>query len=141
MCLNPALPAAALDDAFRKRKQPQGAELIQRNRALRRLRVDGVAALAGTIKVVMTGSASGSSASCPRNPGQPTLDPKRDGAGLPARPVASAAPVAAYITAVGGAGSSAFPAFDSGTRIRYQARIAKTGSASHGATPARPGIR
>ncbi|MDI9630457.1 MAG: hypothetical protein QM311_03225 [Acidobacteriota bacterium] len=97
--LNPALPAEALDDAFRKRKQPQGAELIQRNRALRRLRVDGVAALAGTIKVVMTGSAYGSSASCPRNPGQPTLAPIGIGAPgispggpLPHHPACGSAP-------------------------------------------------
>jgi type I restriction enzyme R subunit len=31
--LNPALPAEALDDAFRKLARPEGAELIQRNRA------------------------------------------------------------------------------------------------------------
>ena len=40
--LNPALPAAALEDAFRKLTRPEGAELIQRNRALHRLLVDGV---------------------------------------------------------------------------------------------------
>jgi type I restriction enzyme R subunit len=31
--LNPALPAEALDDAFRKPTRSEGAELIQRNRA------------------------------------------------------------------------------------------------------------
>src|SRR6266446_1927139 len=40
--LNPALPAEALDDAFRKLIRPEGAELIVRNRALHRLLVDGV---------------------------------------------------------------------------------------------------
>jgi type I restriction enzyme R subunit len=40
--LNPALPAEALEDAFRKLTRPDGAELIQRNRALHRLLVDGV---------------------------------------------------------------------------------------------------
>jgi type I restriction enzyme R subunit len=40
--LNPALPAEALEDAFRKLAQPQGADLLQRNRALHRLLVDGV---------------------------------------------------------------------------------------------------
>jgi len=40
--LNPALPAEALDDAFRKLTRPEGAELIVRNRALHRLMVDGV---------------------------------------------------------------------------------------------------
>jgi len=30
---NPALPAEALDDAYRKLTRPEGAELIQRNRA------------------------------------------------------------------------------------------------------------
>jgi type I restriction enzyme R subunit len=40
--LNPTLPAAALEDAFRKLTRPEGAELIQRNRALHRLLVDGV---------------------------------------------------------------------------------------------------
>jgi type I restriction enzyme R subunit len=40
--LNPALPAEALGDAFRKLTRPEGAELIQRNRALHRLLVDGV---------------------------------------------------------------------------------------------------
>jgi type I restriction enzyme R subunit len=40
--LNPTLPAEALEDAFRKLSRPEGAELIQRNRALHRLLVDGV---------------------------------------------------------------------------------------------------
>jgi plasmid maintenance system killer protein len=40
--LNPGLPAEALEDAFRKLTRPEGAELIQRNRALHRLLVDGV---------------------------------------------------------------------------------------------------
>ncbi|GAB4154452.1 MAG: type I restriction endonuclease subunit R [Candidatus Promineifilaceae bacterium] len=40
--LNPDLPAEALEDAFRKLMQPPGADLIQRNRALHRLLVDGV---------------------------------------------------------------------------------------------------
>jgi len=40
--LNPALPAEALEDAFRKLTRPEGAELVQRNRALHRLLVDGV---------------------------------------------------------------------------------------------------
>lgn len=40
--LNPELPAEALEDAFRKLTRPEGAELIQRNRALHRLLVDGV---------------------------------------------------------------------------------------------------
>jgi type I restriction enzyme R subunit len=40
--LNPALPAEALDDAFRKLTRPEGAELIVRNRAQHRLLVDGV---------------------------------------------------------------------------------------------------
>src|SRR5437867_4518227 len=40
--LNPALPAEALEDAFRKLTRPEGAELILRNRALHRLLVDGV---------------------------------------------------------------------------------------------------
>ena len=40
--LNPALPAEALDDAYRKLTRPEGADLIQRNRALHRLLVDGV---------------------------------------------------------------------------------------------------
>jgi len=40
--LNPALPVEALEDAFRKLTRPEGAELIQRNRALHRLLMDGV---------------------------------------------------------------------------------------------------
>ncbi|GIV82818.1 MAG: DEAD/DEAH box helicase [Meiothermus sp.] len=40
--LNPDLPAEALQDAFRKLTRPEGADLIQRNRALHRLMVDGV---------------------------------------------------------------------------------------------------
>jgi type I restriction enzyme, R subunit len=41
--LNSALPAEALDDAFRKLTRPEGADLILRNRVLHRLLVDGVA--------------------------------------------------------------------------------------------------
>jgi type I restriction enzyme R subunit len=40
--LNPALPAEALEDAFRKLTRPEGADVIVRNRALHRLLVDGV---------------------------------------------------------------------------------------------------
>jgi type I restriction enzyme R subunit len=40
--LNPDLPPEALDDAFRKLTRPEGADLVQRNRALHRLLVDGV---------------------------------------------------------------------------------------------------
>ena len=40
--LNPELPAEALEDALRKLARPEGADLIQRNRALHRLIVDGV---------------------------------------------------------------------------------------------------
>jgi type I restriction enzyme R subunit len=40
--LNPALPVEALEDAFRRLTRPEGADLIQRNRALHRLLVDGV---------------------------------------------------------------------------------------------------
>ncbi len=40
--LNPALPAEALEDAFRKLTRPEGAELVVRNRTLHRLLVDGV---------------------------------------------------------------------------------------------------
>jgi len=40
--LNPALPAEALEDAWRKLTRPEGADLIVRNRALHRLLVDGV---------------------------------------------------------------------------------------------------
>jgi len=40
--LNPDLPAEALEDAFRKLTQPPGAGLIQRNRALHRLLIEGI---------------------------------------------------------------------------------------------------
>ncbi len=40
--LNPTLPAEAIEDAFRKLTQLQGAELMTRNRALHRLLVNGV---------------------------------------------------------------------------------------------------
>jgi type I restriction enzyme R subunit len=40
--LNPALPAEALDDAFRKLTRPEGPTLEARNRAVHRLLVDGV---------------------------------------------------------------------------------------------------
>ncbi|BAY52772.1 type I site-specific deoxyribonuclease, HsdR family protein [Thermostichus vulcanus NIES-2134] len=40
--LNPELPPEALEDAFRKLTRPEGADLIQRNRALHRMLVDGV---------------------------------------------------------------------------------------------------
>jgi type I restriction enzyme R subunit len=40
--LNPALPADALEEAFRKLIRPEGADLMQRNRALHRLLVNGV---------------------------------------------------------------------------------------------------
>ena len=40
--LNPALPAEALEDAFRKLARSEGAELTGRNRAVHRLLVDGV---------------------------------------------------------------------------------------------------
>ena len=40
--LNPALPAEALEDAFRKLTRPEGAEPVARNRAVHRLLVDGV---------------------------------------------------------------------------------------------------
>jgi Type I restriction enzyme R protein N terminus (HSDR_N) len=40
--LNPALPAAALEDAFRKLTRPEGPTLEARNRAVHRLFVDGV---------------------------------------------------------------------------------------------------
>jgi len=40
--LNPTLPAEALEDAFRKLTRPEGADLVQRNRALHRLLVDDV---------------------------------------------------------------------------------------------------
>jgi type I restriction enzyme R subunit len=41
--LNADLPADALEDAFRKLIRPEGAELIQRNRSLHRMLVDGTA--------------------------------------------------------------------------------------------------
>ena len=40
--LNPALPAEALDDVFRKVTRPEGSTLETRNRAFHRLLVDGV---------------------------------------------------------------------------------------------------
>jgi type I restriction enzyme, R subunit len=40
--LNPALPAEAQEDAFRKLTRPEGVELVARNRAVHRLLVDGV---------------------------------------------------------------------------------------------------
>jgi type I restriction enzyme R subunit len=40
--LNPALPADALEDAFRKLTRPEGADLLQRNRVLHGLLVNGV---------------------------------------------------------------------------------------------------
>ncbi len=40
--LNPELPAEALEDAYRRLTQPEGADLIQRNRALHRMLVNGV---------------------------------------------------------------------------------------------------
>ena len=40
--INPALPAEALEDAFRKLTRPEGADLVVRNRALHCLLVDGV---------------------------------------------------------------------------------------------------
>ncbi|MGH8626053.1 MAG: type I restriction endonuclease subunit R, partial [Gammaproteobacteria bacterium] len=40
--LNPALPAEALEDAFRRLTRPEGAELVARNRAVHRLLLDGV---------------------------------------------------------------------------------------------------
>ena len=40
--LNPGLPAAALDDAFRKLTHPEGPTLEARNRAFHRMLVDGV---------------------------------------------------------------------------------------------------
>src|SRR5205085_7773781 len=41
-CLNPGLPAEALEDAFRKLTRPEGLDLVARNRAVHRLLVDGV---------------------------------------------------------------------------------------------------
>jgi type I restriction enzyme R subunit len=40
--LNPGLPGEALEEAFRKLTHVEGADLVQRNRALHRLLVDGV---------------------------------------------------------------------------------------------------
>jgi type I restriction enzyme R subunit len=40
--LNPDLPAEALEEAFRKLTRPEGADLVQRNRAFHRALVDGV---------------------------------------------------------------------------------------------------
>jgi len=40
--LNPELPVEALEGAFRKLSRPEGTDLVQRNRALHRLLVDGV---------------------------------------------------------------------------------------------------
>ncbi len=40
--LNPSLPASALDDAFRKLSQPEGATLEARNRSFHRMLVNGV---------------------------------------------------------------------------------------------------
>jgi type I restriction enzyme R subunit len=40
--LNPTLPADALEDAYRKLTRLEGADLIQRNRSLHRLLVNGV---------------------------------------------------------------------------------------------------
>jgi len=40
--LNPELPVEAIEDTFRKLTRPEGADLVQRNRALHRLLVDGV---------------------------------------------------------------------------------------------------
>ena len=40
--LNPTLPVEALEDAYRKLTRPEGADPIQRNRALHRLLVNGV---------------------------------------------------------------------------------------------------
>ena len=52
--LNPALPAVALDDAFRKLTRPDGSTLQSRNRAFHRMLVDGVTVeyrtAAGTIR-------------------------------------------------------------------------------------------
>jgi type I restriction enzyme R subunit len=40
--LNPTMPSEALEDAYRKLTRPEGTGLIQRNRALHRLLVNGV---------------------------------------------------------------------------------------------------
>ena len=42
VAFNPALPASALDDAFRKLTRPQGSTLEARNRASHRMLVNGV---------------------------------------------------------------------------------------------------
>jgi type I restriction enzyme R subunit len=46
--LNPDLPAEALEDALRKLTRPEGSDLIQRNRFVHRLLVDGVTVEYGT---------------------------------------------------------------------------------------------
>ena len=43
VCLNPDLPAEALDDAFRKLTNPEGGRLEVRHRAVHRMVVDSVA--------------------------------------------------------------------------------------------------
>ena len=40
--LNPTLPSEAIEDAFRKLTRPDGPTLIERNRAVHRMLVDGV---------------------------------------------------------------------------------------------------
>jgi type I restriction enzyme R subunit len=40
--LNPTLPAEALEDAYRKLTRPEGEDLLQRNRALHRLLIEGI---------------------------------------------------------------------------------------------------
>ncbi len=40
--LNPSLPVSALDDAFRRLTQPEGATLEARNRAFHRMLLNGV---------------------------------------------------------------------------------------------------
>ena len=42
VALNPALPAEAIDEAFRKLTRPEGPTLETRNRAFHRMLVDGV---------------------------------------------------------------------------------------------------
>lgn len=41
--LNPQLPSEALEEALRRLMRPEGADLVQRNRAIHRMLVDGVA--------------------------------------------------------------------------------------------------
>lgn len=41
--LNPSIPAEALDEAYRKLLNPEGADLVMRNRAFHQMLVDGVA--------------------------------------------------------------------------------------------------